>query len=151
MPTSTRFAVALHALSVLVVNGDSPTRSERIASSANTNPTVIRKLFSLLAKAGITQSQLGNGGGMQLARPAADIRLLDVYRAVEDTEVFALHRGKPNQRCLVGRNIQAVLAPRFDAARTALEQALAEVSLADVVADIRARRTLSEPEALAEA
>src|SRR6266702_1445722 len=79
MPTSTRFAVAVHALAALAVSGGKPLRSEDIAYSANTSPVVIRGLLSRLSDAGLTRSQLGTGGGSLLARPAGKIKLLDVY------------------------------------------------------------------------
>src|ERR1700737_2351834 len=63
MPTSTRFVVAVHTLAI---NSGPPMRSQDIASSANTNPTVIRSLLSRLSEAGLTTSQLGTGGGALL-------------------------------------------------------------------------------------
>ena len=91
MPTSSRFVVAVHALVSIVVMDGKPVRSEDIAHSAATGPVVIRRLLSLLSEAGLTTSQLGAGGGSILAKPSDQIRLLDVYRAVEDTDIFTLH------------------------------------------------------------
>jgi Rrf2 family protein len=145
MPSSTRFAVAIHALTILALNEGQPKRSEQVASSANTNPTVIRRIFSLLGQAGLTRAQIGAGGGTLLARPAATITLLDVYRAVEDTDLFPLHRGEPDQKCSIGRNIQSVLKPYFDDAKSALETQLAAMSLADVAASVQARRRAGRP------
>ncbi|UXN00435.1 Rrf2 family transcriptional regulator [Xanthomonas hortorum pv. pelargonii] len=88
MPTSTRFVVAVHILTALAVSDGKPLRSEDLAYSANTGPVVVRSLLSRLAEAGLTRSQLGAGGGALLARQAKTIRLLDVYQAVEDTELF---------------------------------------------------------------
>jgi DNA-binding IscR family transcriptional regulator len=114
-------------------------RSEDIAKSANTNATVIRSLLSRLSEAGLTTSQLGTGGGALLAKPPARICLLDVYRAVEDNEIFALHRSPPDPQCPVGRNIQAVLRPVLDSAGKALERELAAVTI-DGIANQLARR-----------
>ena len=100
MPTSTRFAVAVHMLTALAVGDGAPLRSEDLAYSVNTGPVVIRGLLSRLSDAGLTRSQLGAGGGALLARPADKIRLLDVYEAVEDTELFSLHRTPPCANCL---------------------------------------------------
>ena len=106
MPTSSRFVVAVHALVSIVVMDGKPVRSEDIAHSAATGPVVIRRLLSLLSEAGLTTSQLGAGGGAILAKPSDQIRLLDVYRAVEDTDIFTLHRVSPFKDCIVGSNIQ---------------------------------------------
>ena len=136
MPTSTRFAVAVHSLASMAVCGNKPMRSEDLATSASTNATVIRSLLSRLSEAGLTRSQMGAGGGALLAKPVAQIRLLDVYRAVEDSEIFAMHRSPPNRECPVGRNIQDAMRPALERARRALEKELAAVTIADIAAEI---------------
>jgi Rrf2 family protein len=136
MPTSTRFAVAVHALAALAVSDGSPMRSEDLAFSASTNPVVIRGLLARLGAAGITQSQLGAGGGALLAKPAAKIRLVDVYRAVEDSEIFALHRVPPCESCVVGSNIQGAMQPVLERAKLALEDELSKVTIAEIASEV---------------
>ncbi len=136
MPTSTRFAVAVHALAALAVSGGKPLRSEDVAYSANTSPVVIRGLLSRLSDAGLTRSQLGAGGGALLARAAEKIRLLDVYEAVEDTELFSLHRTPPCESCAVGGNILEAIQPTLTLARKALEDELAKVTVADIAMEV---------------
>lgn len=136
MPTSTRFAVAVHILAIMAVSDGRPARSEDLAYSANTGSVVIRSLLSRLSEAGLTRSQLGAGGGTLLAKPAGQIRLLDVYDAVEDTEIFSLHRTPPSENCPVGRNIQAAMRPALERARKALEHELGIVSIEDVANEV---------------
>jgi Rrf2 family protein len=145
MPTSTRFAVAVHALAALAVSGGKPLRSEDIAYSANTSPVVIRGLLSRLSDAGLTRSQLGAGGGALLAKDADRIRLLDVYEAVEDTELFSLHRTPPCKSCAVGGNILEALQPVLSRARKALEDELAQSTVADIAADVARLGKFSVP------
>jgi Rrf2 family protein len=139
MPVNSRFAVAAHILTLLYNQDGEPLTSEYIAGSVNTNPAVIRRLLSLLAKAGLTTAQLGAGGGALLARPAASITLLDVYRAVDEGELFAMHRQGPNPDCPVGRHIQAALEGTMDAASRAVAAELAKRTIADLVDDVRRR------------
>jgi Rrf2 family protein len=136
MPTSTRFAVAVHALAALAVNAGKPLRSEDLANSVNTGAVVIRGLLSRLSDAGLTKSQLGAGGGALLAKPVKKIRLLDVYKAVEDTELFSLPRTPPCMACPVGANIQEAMHPALERARTALEAELSKYTIADIVAEV---------------
>ena len=136
VPTSTRFAVAVHTLTALAVSGGKPMRSEDLAHSANTSPVVIRGLLSRLSDAGLTRSQLGAGGGALLARAAEKIPLLDVYEAVEDTELFSRHRTPPCETCAVGGNILEAMQPTLARARKALEDELAKVTIADVAAEV---------------
>lgn len=110
MPTSSRFAVAVHVLALLARSGDEPLKSERIAGSVNTNPVVIRRVLCALARAGLVASQTGAAGGTRLARAPREITLREVYRAVEPRVIFALHRRRPNPRCPVGVGIKEVLA-----------------------------------------
>jgi len=136
MPTSSRFVVAVHILTALTVSGDRPMRSEDLAYSANTGAVVVRSLLSRLGAAGITTSQMGAGGGALLARPAATIRLLDVYEAMEDTDLFTMHRTPPCAHCAVGGNIQDALRPTLDRARKAMEDELALVTIEQVATDV---------------
>jgi Rrf2 family protein len=139
MPTSTRFAVAVHILAGLATFGAAPLNSELLAKSANTNAAVIRRILSMLNDAGISRAQLGQRGGAMLAKPAAEITLLEVYRAVERECLFALHRSAPDADCIVGRNIQSVLETTLSKARAQMEAELAKVTIADVARDIAKR------------
>ncbi|WP_434525106.1 Rrf2 family transcriptional regulator [Photorhabdus asymbiotica] len=132
MPTSTRFAVAIHILTDIALHHGQAVRSEDIARSVNTNPTVVRRLLGALADAGLTYSQMGQGGGALLARPPEQISLLDIYRAVEDPLYFTLHRSKPNPKCYIGHNITPVLENEFLRITCVLETALAETTIADM-------------------
>ncbi len=145
MATSSRFVVAVHLLTALAVNEGMPVRSEELAFSANTNPTVIRTLLGRLAAARLTTSLLGAGGGALLARPAEKITLLEVYNIMEQGDLFALHRSAPSKVCMVGKNIQSVLAPTLDKARESMERELAKVSIADVVKDVAKRGNFKLP------
>ena len=101
------------------------------------------RLLSQLTKAGLARSQMGTGGGALLAMDAGKITLLDVYRAVDEQgDVFAIHQD-PNPKCMVGRNIQAVLRVRIDEAERALQAELARTTIADIAADIAAKDSIS--------
>lgn len=139
MPTSSRFAVAVHILAGLAMSAEEPINSELLAKSCSTNSAVIRRILSKLNEAGISRAQLGQGGGALLAKPADEITLLDVYRAVEREGLFALHRSKPDAECPIGRNIQAVLSTTLSKACAQLEAELAKVTIADIARDIGKR------------
>ncbi len=136
MPTSTRFAVATHILTALAITDGKPLRSEDLAVSVNTGAVVIRGLLSRLADAGLTRSQLGSGGGALLAKAAAEIRLLDVYRAVEDTELFAVHRSPPCAECPVGANILGAINPVLARAQNAMEAELGKTTIAQIAESV---------------
>jgi Rrf2 family protein len=138
---NSRFAVAVHILTLIAREEGRPVTSEYIAGSVNTNASLIRRLLSQLTRAGLTTSQMGAGGGALLARPADRITLRDVYRAVDDGEVFGLHRERPNPACPVGRNIQSLLEARFETATRAMEAELERTTIADAATEVDARDT----------
>ncbi len=138
MNTSSRFAVAIHILTLLTQSRDEPMTSEYIASSVNTNPVVIRRMLGVLRAARLVAAQSGNGGGWRLVGDPASITLRDVYHAVEDEALFPLHHRPPNPHCPVGRHIQHALSGHFNAATRAMEAELARTTLADVLSEVQA-------------
>jgi Rrf2 family protein len=137
MARSCRFAVAVHVASLLALSEGQACTSEWIAGSVNTNPVVVRRILSSLAKAGLVCSTRGSNGGSVLAKSAERITLLDIQRAVEAEEEPALHHQPPNPACPVGRNIQSVLVRVMDRAEAAKEAVLATMTLAEVMGALK--------------
>ena len=146
MQISTRFTIAVHVL--LAIGEFSPTTratSTFLGKSVNANPVVIRRSLGQLKDAGLVNVEMG-AGGATLARPADEITLLDIYRAVESSEehLFNFHES-PNPECPVGRNVHAVLDGELAAAQQALEDRLAQTTLDDLLA--RTDALIAEQEA----
>lgn len=139
MPTSSRFAVAVHVLALLARAGDEPLKSEQVASSVNTNAVVIRRVLCALARAGLVASQTGASGGTRLARPPREITLREVYRAVEPRVIFAPHRQTPNQKCPVGMHIEAILQNVLADVDGAVDAALGQTTIEAVVRAVKPR------------
>ena len=129
MAVNTRFATGVHALLLLAVEPDVLQTSKDVARKLNTNPVVIRRVFSLLQQAELVASQKGPSGGSKLARPAKDISLADIYRALDPGDIFhassvnANHAGKAN----------AVLDQVFRDVQRTMEKELAQTSLSQLV------------------
>jgi Rrf2 family protein len=138
MSTSSRFAVAVHVLTLMASSGEESLKSEHVADSVNTNPVVIRRILCDLAEADLVVSQTGATGGSRLARRPADITLLDIYRAVDCGGVFSLHRQPPNRNCPVGLNIEEVLGTVQAQVNSAVEHVLAKITVRYVLCRLRA-------------
>ncbi|GAA0137183.1 Rrf2 family transcriptional regulator [Paenibacillus sp. YSY-4.3] len=137
MTISSRFAVAIHILTVLETNREGVNTSDYISDSVNTNPVVIRRITGMLSKAGLVEVRPGVAGS-KLAKAASDITLLDIYHAVhavDENGLFTVH-DKTNDKCPVGRNIQSTIEPVFAEAQKAMEGTLQKVTLADIVRDL---------------
>lgn len=137
MLSSSRFVVAVHAMSVLArAAGKGPVCSNMVAASVHTNPVVIRRLMTELEKAALVRSVAGRSGGFELGRSADAITLADVYGAVEDETVFRMHKIDPEAECPVAAQIGKILSAPLRAAEAALTSSLARTTLRDVASAI---------------
>lgn len=64
-----------------------PVSAEKLASADNIPGDYVSQLLVKLRRAGLVESRRGSAGGYALSKPAADIKLGDIVRAV-DGEVF---------------------------------------------------------------
>lgn len=140
---NSRFAVAVHLLALMSFGKERmpgvALTSEMASESVNTNPVVVRRILGSLRNAGIVSSQPGPNGGWFLERDPEQITLRDVYRAVEDEELFAMHHRPPSSCCTVGRHIQSALDGFFREAEQAMEDRLGQKTVADVLGAVVAR------------
>lgn len=139
---NSRFVLATYVLGFLAVaNKERPATSESIAGSLATNPVVVRRILSVLRKAGLVKTKLGTSGGAWLARDPNAISLLTIYQAIEgaDGDLFSLSSLHPNPGCQVGPVVQEVLSQVLADAEAALHARLSELSLTQVVSQVMAR------------
>ncbi|MFD5779799.1 RrF2 family transcriptional regulator [Streptomyces sp. NPDC126933] len=93
MHISAKADYATRALMELASEPGRPLTCEAIASSQEIPFRFLKSVVGELRKAGLVRSQRGCEGGYWLGRPADEITLLDIVRAV-DGEVITL-RGEP--------------------------------------------------------
>jgi len=129
-----QFSVASHVMAALAMNEGEPVRSSTLAGSVNADPSFVRRVVSKLAKAGLVTTTRGKNGACMLARPAAQVTLLDVYRASEAPQAFVVHGYPVTEGCRVSRNIKACMSEVLHEAQNSFEESLAHRTLADVVA-----------------
>lgn len=135
---SSRYAVAVHILSLIAFTPEQPQSSEDLAASIGVHPVLVRSTLGLLRKAGLVHTRQGVAGS-QLTRPLSEITMLEVFRAVlDEKDLFSMH-DQPNPNCPIGRNIQGSLEWVFLEATRGMEDRLARVTLADVVDDLSHR------------
>ena len=86
MRLSARVDYALRAVSELAAAGGTATRpvtSERLATAQAIPPKFLESILLQLRRSGIVQAQRGPEGGYWLARPAGEVTLADVIRAID--------------------------------------------------------------------
>jgi Rrf2 family protein len=82
---STTTGYAIRALSCLGPSDGPPMLVKDIAAQSDVSNFYLAKIISRLSEAGLVKSQRGYSGGIH-ARPAEQISLLDVSRAIEGEE-----------------------------------------------------------------
>lgn len=136
MAANSRLTVAVHALAWMALarrRGLEVLTSEQVAASINTNPVIIRRSLGDLRRAGLVQVRHGTGSGWSLAREPEEISLLDVYEAVEQEPLFALHHTEPNLECPVGKGIRPALGHFYTGVEEAVRRELARTTILEVL------------------
>lgn len=129
--TNTQFSVACHALSLLSSLPGAPASSELVAGSAAASPVYVRRVLGLLRRAGLVASRPGAHGGWHLTRPACEVSLGDVWRAVQgDEPVLGLHA--PVAACPVGSEVGRLMAEVERRTARAIEHELDSMTVADL-------------------
>ena len=126
---------------------DRPVKAERIATAQEIPLNFLENILGELRHAGLVRSQRGADGGFRLARPAGEVTVADVIRAVEGP--LATVRGAPPEEASYGGAAGAL--PRvWIAVRANLRQVVEHVSVADLAAGRLPRqidRLAEDPEA----
>jgi Rrf2 family protein len=147
MRVSAKVDYAVRALLELAVADDGPVKGERIAQAQEIPLKFLENILIDLRHANIVRAQRGAEGGYWLARPANEVTLGEIIRAVEGP--LASVRGEPPEDVTypgAAEHLRTV----WVAVRASLRSVVDELTLADVVADrmpARIRRLTEAPDA----
>jgi Rrf2 family protein len=136
MSSSSRFAVAVHVLTVIGFAGGrgmNRVSSQMLATSVGTHPVVIRELLRSLKAAGLIRSTEGRGGGASLAKPASKMSLREIFLAVEGEHLLAANERPEFKPCPVSRNMKKIMGDVYKDVDRAVGTALKGRSLQDLV------------------
>lgn len=130
MHISARADYAVRALLALAASDSQTTKADTLAEVQELPRKFLEAILADLRRAGLVRSQRGAEGGYRLARPAEDISLADVLRAVDGplAEVRGL-RPESTSYDGVAEHLQEV----WVAVRASLRSVLDEVTIADVL------------------
>lgn len=117
------------AIELAVAPPDVPVKGEDLARTQGIPRNFLENILTELRRAGLVRSRRGAEGGYWLARPAAEISIADVLRAVEGP--LAAVQGVRPDRLEYG-GAAARLPVVWVALRASLRDVLEHVSVADV-------------------
>ena len=131
MRISARADYAVRAAAELAAaDHDGPVRAESLARAQDIPHRFLEGILSDLRRDGLVTSHRGAGGGYRLARPADEITIADVVRAVDGPLVF-VRGNRPSD--LEFQGAAAPLLHVWVALRANVRAVLETVTLADLV------------------
>ena len=120
---------AVRAATELAAAGGGPVKGEALASAQDIPQKFLENILGDLRQAGIVRSQRGAEGGYWLARPAAEVTVADVIRAV-DGPLASVRGQRPEDVVYAGHasSLQTV----WVAVRASVRSVTEHVTLADL-------------------
>ncbi|MFZ0042420.1 MAG: Rrf2 family transcriptional regulator [Solirubrobacteraceae bacterium] len=113
-------------------DGEKPVKAERIATAQGIPLNFLENILGELRHAGLVRSHRGAEGGFRIAKPADEITVADVIRAVEGP-LASVRGGPPEDAEYAGA---ATALPRvWIAVRVNLRRVVEQVTIADIAAD----------------
>ena len=92
----------------------------------------LEQLFVKLRRSGLVESVRGPNGGYRLARPATEIRIVDILKALDET-MDALHKGAGASGGVSGSRAQSVTNRLWEVMSAQVYVFLHQTRLSDVV------------------
>ena len=129
--SNTRFATAIHIMTLLARDPQEWLISDWIAGSINVNPVIVRKELGHLKKAALVESRQGKDGGVRISKKAEDISVAEIYEAIKSAEILGKKNQNPNPLCAVGKDINKNLNLLFSETDSLVQQFLSKKKLSD--------------------
>jgi Rrf2 family protein len=129
MRVSAKADYAIRATVELAAAGSGPVKGDRLAQAQDIPPNFLENILVDLRNAGLVASKRGAEGGYWLARPADEISLADVIRAVDGP--LANVRGVRSELVKYHGSAER-LRDVWVAVRASLRAVLEQVTVADV-------------------
>jgi Rrf2 family protein len=121
---------AVRAAAELAAAGEGPVKGERLAEAQDIPLQFLEHILLEMKHAGIVRARRGAKGGYWLARPADDITIAEIVRAVEGP---IAHVQSSPPEAIEYRGNAKHLQKVWIAVRASLRQVVEQVTLADLV------------------
>ena len=133
MKLSTKGRYAMVALADLALQPDGTlVNLTQISERQDISLPYLEQLFVKLRRAGLVDSVRGPGGGYRLARPANEVRVVEILGAVDET-VDAMHKGAGASGGASGSRAQSMTNRLWEGLSAHVYVFLHQARLSDVV------------------
>jgi Rrf2 family iron-sulfur cluster assembly transcriptional regulator len=133
MKLSTKGRYAVVALADLALQSEGAlVNLTEISKRQDISLAYLEQLFVKLRRADLVLSVRGPGGGYRLARPASEIRVVDILSAVDET-VSAMHKGAGASGAASGSRAQSLTNRLWEGLSAQVYVFLHQARLSDVV------------------
>jgi len=129
-------SLGLHIMALLAADPERLLSVREAATALGVSEAHLAKVMQRLAKAGLVESLRGPRGGFELARPPEQIRLLEIYEAIEGPIVV--------RHCLFGTRLcdgrNCIFGGMLESVDMQIRQYLDNTNLTEVVGSVRGVR-----------
>lgn len=125
-------AYALQAL-IELSRFDRPVDVHKISEITEVPKPFLAKLLQNLSKNGYVKSYKGIHGGFLLSKKPEEIKVIDVFKALEDKDSLVFYCSKNKENCARNRSDICSLRPFFAMLEMQIEEVLKDYTLADVI------------------
>lgn len=137
---------ASHALKALLELAAEPgcwRSTQQLATAQQLPQPMLEQLLLRLRRAGVLEARRGRKGGFRLAQPAAAISLAAVLSGLGETSGLSAAEAGANSDISAADMVTSALERRLERAR---QQALAALSLEDLLFDLRSAEASTDSE-----
>ena len=132
-----QFSVAVHIMTALGDLYGEEVTSADLTVSVGAHEALVRKVLSKLVKTGLVRAWRGRNGYSSLAKPAHQIDLLDIYKAVDAPPVFSIHQYPKEKACRTSCTHKEALKCVLNDAQRDFENSLRKRLLTEMIEKAR--------------
>ncbi|MBD5429240.1 Rrf2 family transcriptional regulator [Lactobacillus sp.] len=127
---NTRLSDLLQILVYLKVHDGEKITSQRLASSLNTNPSLVRNMLVQLRSAGLLESIKGKP---HLAKDLNEVSVFDVYKVINPDKGLLQVDNNTSQECSVGIAFPEVLEKHYQEVQKIANDKMQQIKLQQLV------------------
>ncbi|NPA11673.1 MAG: Rrf2 family transcriptional regulator [Epsilonproteobacteria bacterium] len=112
---------------------DKPVDVAKLSELTELPKPFLAKLLQTLSKKGFIKSFKGIHGGFLLAKDPEDIKIVDIFKALEDKDSFVFYCSSNKQNCTRERADVCILQPFFAKLEDEIYEIMKKYRLSDVI------------------